>query len=104
MLSLEGFAAFFTHAITILSFFTYSVCDEKIKRHVNRDSYIVSSLILQSYFFKEECSSILESSNRKPRGCIEFFFFKAFSAFILELLDKIAIDSQLASPQSTIPI
>ena len=33
MLSLKGFASFFffTHAITILSFFTYSVCDEKVK-------------------------------------------------------------------------
>ena len=31
MLSLKGFASFFTHAITIISLFTYSVCDEKVK-------------------------------------------------------------------------
>ena len=34
---------FFTHAITILSLFTYSVCDEKVKNYQLR--------ILASYFF-----------------------------------------------------
>ena len=30
---------FFTHAITILSLFTYSVCDEKVKTHLKKTKF-----------------------------------------------------------------
>ena len=35
------FFLFFTHAITILSLFTYSVCDEKVKKKTNPDLKIL---------------------------------------------------------------
>ena len=63
---------FSTHAIIILSLFTYSVCDEKVKKDVNRDSRIASSPISQSSFFKGVRCLILASSQRKLRRYIEF--------------------------------
>ena len=44
----------------------------KIKKDVNRDSYIASSPISQSSFFKGVRCLILASSQRKLRGYIEF--------------------------------
>ena len=42
---------FFTHAITILSLFTYSVCDEKVKK-IRTRRIILIGFALQSTFFK----------------------------------------------------
>ena len=47
----------------------------KYKKHVKWGSHIASSPILQSYFFKEVCYLGLNSSQRKPRGCIKFLTF-----------------------------
>ena len=56
----------------ILTLFTYSVCYEKVKKDVNRDSHIASSPISQSSFFKGVRYSILASSQRKFREYIKF--------------------------------
>ena len=64
-----------------------------IKKHVNWDSYIASSPILQSSFFKEVCCLILTSSQKKLRGYIKFLKFdvtiknmcKSFEAYFLNM-------------------
>ena len=63
---------FFTHTITILSLFTYAVCDEKVKTHVNRDAHIAFSPVSQHFSFEVICCFVLASLQRKLRGYIEF--------------------------------
>ena len=46
----KGENFFFTHAITMLSVFTYSVCDEKVKK-----------IIIQFFFFIEGNPDIIQS-------------------------------------------
>ena len=51
----------------------WSVKAVQNKKHVNRDTYIASSPISQSSFFKEVWCLILASSQRKLRGYIEYW-------------------------------
>ena len=50
----------FTHAITILSIFTYSVCDEKVKKKVTRIEISWEYFFRISYYFSSNINSTLD--------------------------------------------
>ena len=47
---------FFTHAITILSLFTYSVCDEKVKKNAVKATEMVGSVLEEGAVTHKTCN------------------------------------------------